>query len=437
MQVITSTGFGDSGSSAITDLLSEYKGIKSYGSEWECTFLHMPGGVGDLEAAVSEGHRLKTDYAINTFLQFSKKLSEQAEYKTVFKGQFYKLSLEFINDITVAVWNGMYEERIPSFQNSLSKKEKTYIKFARANYKISKSKNFDMYESDSWRPNFVPAATMYYASDLQKFYDSAKKYTKSLFELASDGAERLYLDQLLPPISTEKYLNYFSDDIKVFVVDKDPRDLFLVENIYNGSRFVPYEDVNQFISWYKSTRTKALQFKDSKIVYHCKLDDLVFDYENQCRKIEAFLGYTAEEHYNKLQKFNPEKSCVNLRLYEKYDNFAEETKVIEDELKDFLSATTTYSKGVDKNTVQKIHFENPIVNVMKECNDIQNGIIREKKIQLALFSTMIFINASGFSERKGLVKKIKGLIKIFTGLIILIPEFMINLIISSGKYKEI
>ena len=115
MQVITSTGFGDSGSSAITDLLSEYDGIKSYGSEWECTFLHCPDGLADLENAIQEGHRLKVDYAINRFLKLSKILSEQENYKKAFKGKFWELSLKFVNDISEIVWNGMYEERLNDF----------------------------------------------------------------------------------------------------------------------------------------------------------------------------------------------------------------------------------------------------------------------------------------------------------------------------------
>lgn len=427
MQIITSTGFGDSGSSAITDLLSEYEGIKSYGSEWECTFLHSPDGLGDLEEAVKEGHRLKVDFAISRFLNLAKNLNNQSDYKSVFKNEFYNLSIQFIENFTEAKWNGMYEDRRPAFEAGLSKKQKKFINFAQANYAISKSKQFDMYESDSWRPNFVPCADMYYACDLQKFYACAKKYTKALFELAAEGAERLYLDQLIPPISINKYLNYFDDEVKVFIVDKDPRDLFLVENLYNGSRYVPYENVDVFVKWYKATRTKALESQSSNTTYFCKLDDLIFDYEKQCSKIEAFLNITTKQHTKKLQNFNPEKSCVNIRLYEKYDNFQNEVKQIKEQLNDLLSATYAYGIGVDKKDIK--HFENPIVNVMKECNDIQKGKIGKQRIKIAFCCTMLFGNLNGFLKRKSLSKIIKGLIKIFIGIIIFIPEVIYNIIL--------
>ncbi len=425
MQIITSTGFGDSGSSAITDLISEYEGIKSYGSEWECTFLHAPDGLGDLEEAVKEGHRLKVDFAISRFLELSKRLDNQNNYRKAFKDKFFELSKQFVDEFTEAKWNGMYEDRLPVFEAKLSKKQKKFINFAHANYNISKSKQFDMYESDSWRPNFVPCTDMYYACDLQKFYTCTKKYTKALFELAAEGAERLYLDQLIPPISINKYLNYFEDEVKVFIVDKDPRDLFLVENLYNGSRYVPYENVDVFVKWYKATRTKALESQSSNTTYFCKLDDLVFDYENQCSKIETFLNIKAEQHTKNLQHFNPEKSCVNIRLYEKYDNFKNEVKQIEVHLNNLLTATYAYGNGVDKNDIK--HYTNPIVNVMKECNDIQRGRVNKEKIKIAFCCTMLVENLNGFLKRKSIIKIIKGLIKIFIGIIIFIPELIYNI----------
>lgn len=434
MQVITSTGFGDSGSSAVTDLLSEYKGIKSYGSEWEFTFLHAPDGLGDLESAIVEGHRLKTDYAINRFLKLAEKLNSQESYQNAFKGKFYTLSQDFINQLTEIKWNGMYEERLETFKTSLSKTKLKYLDFAKTYYAIEKSKSFDMYESDSWRPNFVPAAQMYYTCDLDKFYKCVKVYTSKLFELAAEGKEKLYLDQLLPPISINKYLKYISCDIKVFVIDKDPRDLFLVENIFNGSRFIPYEDVNVFIAWYKATRTKAQESQNKKNIYFCKLDDLVFDYKNECNKIEKFLGFKNEDHIYPLQKFNPEKSCINLKLYKKYDNFTTEIKQIENNLKDFLSKTYEINKTSTNSPEKKIIFNKPIVNVIKQCNEIQKRNIQSKKKEIAFFSTLMVKNLIDFKERKSMIKKIKGLIKIVIGIIIFIPEYIYNLILlSSGK----
>ena len=422
MQIITSTGFGDSGSSAITDLLSEYEGIKSYGSEWECTFLHMPGGLGDLENAVSEGHRLKTDYAIKQFLKLSKKLSQQEIYKKAFKNQFYKISIDFIESFFKIKWKGMYEDIQSDFLSELSFNDKKFIDFSSTYYTLNKSKKFDMYESDSWRPSYIPYTDMYYSCDLDGFYSAAKKYTKSLFDIAAEDEERLFLDQLLPPISTQKYLNYIEYETKVFIVDKDPRDLFLVEKLFNGSRFIPFEDVNVFINWYKQTREKSYENKDSGVIYHCLLNELIQNYDAQCKKIEAFLKIDSNLHKSKLEKFNPEKSAVNINLFLKYNNYSDEINTITKELSDFL-----YKENHLLNT--PVLYENPIASVLNECNKIQNKKISNNKLKLIFMNTYLIKNIMYIKYRKSLSKKIKALIKSIFGLIIFIVELLINTIL--------
>lgn len=422
MQIITSTGFGDSGSSAITDFISEYKGIKSYGSEWECTFLHIPGGIGDLEAAVIEGHRLKTDFAIKQFLKVSQKLDSQKSYKEAFKGEFYNLSLKFIKDFTGIIWKGMYEDLYPDYLAQLSLKEKKFISFANTYYNLKKSKNFDMYESDSWRPSYIPYTEMYYSCNITTFYNAAKKYTKALFDIAADGAERLFLDQLIPPISIQKYINYIPYETKVFVVDKDPRDLFLVENLYNGSRFVPFENVNTFIKWYKETRYKSLENVNKKNTYHCLLNELINEYDSQCDKIEKYLGIDSSLHFAKREKFNPDKSKVNTGLYAKFQNYSEETKLIEKELKDFLY---TGNVSIEKPVV----YENPVSSVISECNKIQQKQIEANRFLIALYSTYTINNFSAIKNRKTIIKKVKAFIKGSLGILFFIPELLINLII--------
>ena len=434
MQIITSTGFGDSGSSAITDLISEYDGIKSYGSEWECTFLHAPDGLGDLENAINEGHRLKTDFAIKRFLKLAKKLNNQEDYKKAFKGQFYNLSLSFINDIAPVKWNGMYEDLLLEFNSALSYKDRKFIDFSNTYYNLKKSKKFDMYESDSWRPSYVPFTDMYYANDVSVFYSAAQKYTKALLELAAEGSERLYLDQLIPPISVKKYLNYIPFETKVFVVDKDPRDLFLVENLYNGSRFVPFEDVNVFINWYKATRKKAKEEQLTDNKYFCLLDDLVFNYDEQCVNIENFLKIFALDHKKKFSKFDPKKSSVNIQLYNKYTNFEDEIKEITKYLQNFLSKYSINLTFVEKNNGTKLFSSNPIKNVLVTCNDIQDGNVIASRFIISLNSTYAIKNLRAIKYRKSFVKKIKAIIKMIIGLLFFLPQLIINLfIIIIGK----
>ncbi len=428
MQVITSTGFGDSGSSAITDLLSEYEGIKSFGSEWECTFLHAPDGLSDLESAVLEGHRLKVDFAVTRFLNLSKRLGLQKDYKNAFHGNFYKLSEKFINSFFDITWNGMYEDKLPIFVSGLTKKDKSLIDYANTFYNLEKSKKFEMYESDGWRPSYVPFSNMYYYTDITRFYDCAKKYVESLINEVlcdNESIRRLYLDQLLPPISISKYLQYMPCETKVFVVDKDPRDLFIVENLYNGSRYVPYENVDEFIKWYKSTRNKSRQNIKSENVFHIFLDELIDDYENSCKRVENFLGLNTEEHSAKLTKFDPEKSRVNTKLYKKYSNYSKEISKIENELEDFLCNNFVNKKNEEIENIRI--FEKPIINVIEQCNNIQKGNIH-KKNKIIIANTTLIRSLVNYSGRKSMIKKIKGIIKILIGMVVFLPQLIVNII---------
>ena len=427
MKIITSTGYGDSGSSAVTDFLREFDSIKSFNSEWEATFLHMPDGLADLENAILEGHRLKVDSAFATFLNLCKTLSFKNFYNTVFHGKFYDISLDFVEKVASVKWDGMYEDRLPSFFKSLNKKETSLLHYAESFYNASKTEKLDVFEGDDWLPSYTPYSNMYYATDIHYFYECAKEYIKNLVNEITTEHENLYLDQLLPPISVKKYLNYLPYPAKVFIVDRDPRDLFLVENLYNGSRYIPFKDVDVFIKWYRLTRTKAKEESLPQNKYFCMLDELVYDYENQSERIINFVGLEKQSHIKRFAYFDPKKSAKNTLLYKKYDNYKTEIQKIERELPEFLfEPSSDILKDFETSNVR--HFNIPIKEILEQCDEIQRNGIQHGKLKLAFHSTQFYIVVKSFKSRKNLFKRIKGFIKISIGFIIFIPDFIIKLL---------
>ena len=131
-----------------------------------------------------------------------------------------------------------------------------------------------------------------------------------------------------------------------------------------------------------------------------------------------------DNHIKPLEHFNPEKSMVNTRLYKKYDNYTKEIFKIEKELEDFLYIT---EDKVINNSVTN-NFENPIIDVISECNKIQKGIIKNKRLLIAIKSTILFENLFSLRHRKSIIKIVKGIIKILLGIIIFIPQFILNII---------
>ena len=63
----------------------------------------------------------------------------------------------------------------------------------------------------------------------EEFLEKTRTYVSQLMEAANpQNAPMLMVDQLVPPSEIWRYLPFF-DDIRVIVVDRDPRDLYILE----------------------------------------------------------------------------------------------------------------------------------------------------------------------------------------------------------------
>ena len=74
---------------------------------------------------------------------------------------------------------------------------------------------------------------------------------------------------------------------------------------------------------------------DSNKVYRGKFEELIYNYDEEIGKITKFLGFTKKDHINKKSRFNPDISIKNTQLFRK-EEYNEETKIIEKELKKYL-----------------------------------------------------------------------------------------------------
>lgn len=421
MKLVTSTGFGGTGSSAVTDILLELDCVTEL-SHYEYKFLHDPNGLGDLEDAINEGHRLKVDWAASKFLEMSKKNACDKKYKKVFGDEFLPATKNFIDRLFDIKWHGNWYARIDEIK---SFSEKQRIKCAKGFFNATWTKNFPLYESENLFPNYKHFNETYYASDTVKFITEARRYTSELLAVLESRTKKddnayLFLDQLLPPINTKKYQRYFETPIKTFVVDKDPRDLFLTNNLFWGDRFDPSFDVDVFIKWYRATRCKARETRDNENTMFFMLDDLIFDYENVCEKIYNFLGIEKSQHTKKRQHFQSEKSRVNVGLYKKYSNYADEIARIEKELPEYLSP---YAIESEKTYVT---VEKPIKDIIEKCDKIQMGKKVCNRLSLAVYGTFLFLQ---FSNPKRCKNFVKNFCRAIFGILSFIPNVIVNLVV--------
>lgn len=334
-RIVTCTGFHGTGSSIISDLLKEYKNIKSFG-EFEFRFLQDPHGVGSLEDVIINNNcRLNSDRGIYDFLRFIKKLSRKRipfvkknEYEKIFKNNFEKISKEYIEELVDLRWNGWWHDFIFRDRDIF---ETIIYKLKRSIFLIYKGINLicgKKIEGGGIKEDFYCS----YKSR-EEFIEITKKYLNKLFNKMEVTEDILCLDQLVPVISMDKYLKYF-ENIKVIIIDRDPRDLYVINKFIYKDGVVPTENVDIFIQHFLLLRKEGYKnFREN--VMRINFEECIYNYEESLKKISNFLELDEEKHDKKKRYFNPEISKNNTQLYFQYPEIENDILKIEKSLNEY------------------------------------------------------------------------------------------------------
>jgi len=328
MKLITTTGYGATGSSVVTDLLKEFDTVKSMG-DFEFRFLQDPHGLRDLEYGLFENNnRLNTDYYIKQFIKYIEFLSKSRvyPYEKYFNSKFKIISDEFIKSIVDIKWDGYWHQDIID--------EKPIKKFFYFLERIYQKKILK--EKDSGA-NFYNNK-MYYSRPISKedFFKKVKNYTSSLFnKINSENKEFLVLDQLVPVDHNKIYLNYF-ENLKIIIVDRDPRDLYLLEKYEYKEKYLPWKKVEDFIKYYKLLREHKKEDIANNNVMYIHFEDFIYNYDDSIDRVLEFCSINKNSWIDKRKYFNPDISIKNTKKWLVYPEAKKEIEYIEQELKNFL-----------------------------------------------------------------------------------------------------
>ncbi len=357
LKIISCAGFGNTGSSIITDFFQEFSCVKAVGgSFFEFQLLHEPDGIMDLEKSLVEGNRLKTDLAIKRFLKLVNMLNFKnlsgPNYKDFFGDKFLQYTKEYLKALGVIEWNHGWWSR--AFELQKTNKIDRYVKQDMFN-KLIKKHNYALYEADSWRPIYTSFTKQYFCiSEKDEFKKITKLYLNKLFEILSDGAEYLLFDQLFPSNCDEDYISYF-DFAKVIVVDRDPRDIYFANKVFWGSGYIPSENIETYIKWFRKTRNNV---HPSSNLLCIKFEDMIYKGVETQKKICEFVGIDIEKHDKPKTHLILEKSKQNTMMYKRFDISKKEFKLgiekdinrIEKELSDYIYP---FEDFVDTTTIEK------------------------------------------------------------------------------------
>lgn len=320
-----------SGSSAITDLISECEGFDADNGSFEYVFLHCPNGLFDLEDKLLVGNNaLRSDEALHSFRQEMKELYDRkfwwpGNYKNRIGKDFLAITDEFVQSLIEFEpdYYWYYQEKLDFAAFLKMTLRKLFLVVSGGRIVLKK-------------PLTHPKMWLSMPGE-QEFYDKAKKYLDRIWAELGIERKNLILDQLLLPFNLDRMEHYFGENAECFVVERDPRDVF-ISNKYVWTMQdcpIPYPtDVREFCSMYRKMRRMEGTVSNPHI-HVFQFEDLIYRYEDSVARVFDILGVTAEQHTKSRTMFDPDKSVHNTQLFRKPE-YADEMRVIEQELAEFL-----------------------------------------------------------------------------------------------------
>lgn len=333
MKKISCIGYHATGSGAVDDFLREFNNVQCADYGIESRFLQDPDGISDLEYNLIENpHRLNSGFALKRYLIFAKK--EERSYRHIFGKEWMKISKEYIENLSQFSYKGYWHAdiRIISFPRLFIYKARRLLNKLLPP-KFRKTKYY----------NYFPNIETYCVNiNKEEFLKITQQYCEKLSSILNKkNKEYVVLDQVASPQNIERYLRYIKD-LKVIIVDRDPRDVYLSDVIKNRDYVLP-KDVKNFCEVYKMSR-KKVDTPDSENVLRINFEDMIYKYESTTKKIMNFLGLKEQNHVEKKVFFNPNVSKKNSQMWKNKKEYAREIQYIEQELKEYLYVL----KGIDE-----------------------------------------------------------------------------------------
>lgn len=311
------SGYFGSGSSAVVDLLKEYR--NTYECLAEIRIIKDPYGICELEHALTDGWELlNSAAAIRDFLWLSKICSRPGKMPWSRPGLGYR---ETINKDYMKITQ-TYIEKLSDFQYKsdfyYQKFKKNYFRYVTDRCRLGLERLFKgkiRISNYNMKPSYFakPTHDEFNKATQEYFAELFKNYTKK------DEENFIILDQAISPNNTQVIHRYF-EKAKLIIVDRDPRDIFI-----EGIRWGETKDLDmhtaeagrKYVIKHLALRDNLCEDAD---VLNINFEDLVLDYEASVRRIEEFLGFPSANHENPKKYLQPEKSSKNVALWKKYYN---------------------------------------------------------------------------------------------------------------------
>lgn len=306
-------GYGWSGSSAVVDLLREYDATVV--PDVEFRIVKDPYGITNLyNNLIPAWDALNSDTAIRDFMWYASHLAHRNSRFSLTAGLDYE---SFFGDSFIESTNA-YVKSLVQFEYKSHwwlfdfKKSKAQLLKKKVRNKLGKIRRGYLIDEGP--------QMLFSCIDEDAFLNCTRRYMNSLFAPfveASGDSCNIVLDQ---GISVNNYLieREFFDDQKMIVVDRDPRDIYA--DLSRGGNLIGREldvshDASKYVLWHNAYRRSLPQLKEDPRVLVVQFEDLVLNYHETVRNIEAFIGLSSDDHKDMFKYFDPDKSSKNIGLW--------------------------------------------------------------------------------------------------------------------------
>lgn len=331
MRVITCASYYGTGSSAVTDLFGECDNVCSLG-DYEYRFLQDPDGISDLEYNVVENnHRHNTSDAIKRFIRFIRdcKRMGYGGYD-IFGDEFERATRDYVAAITELKAHSWWNKDRVDKGSAFIAVDRLYSLARRVlTGSLRSEKRFTLLNGREYG--------YYTAIDEAAFLEHTRTYVERLLSKVNrDGMPFVMVDQMVPPTNVGRYTRYFND-VRVVVVERDPRDIYLLEKKDWQWGVIPVKNVHEYVQWYRITRKYSHPAdEDREQVLRIRFEDMIYRYEATRRALFDFVGMDESCHARPRTRFDPARSIRNTNLKARCPDLSKDVAVIEHELKEYL-----------------------------------------------------------------------------------------------------
>ncbi len=317
--IISYGGYYSTGGTVIRDIFREFSPLIDFPTEFR--IIKERSGILDLDRAINiEIAPENVGLAIQNFIWLSENLARK-------DSRFSKCGFSY-DEYTNGDFRVNTKNYIDALVNYYYPMDWHYLRFSQSWTKQIIDKAYKkLIVSDRRKLHGSNLYPMIALPD-KLFVEKTRNYFLSLFDSIRDyrniGKNSILgLHNAVPIFHPEliERVRLFVPGIKVFIVDRDPRDNFLNLSKDSYSRYLPkncsiLKKAQCFINFYKSVRRNKEKLKEMNNVYFYNFEDFCLNYEDTTKRLfkESKILLSSNHKFRK-KIFNPEESKKNIFMY--------------------------------------------------------------------------------------------------------------------------